>query len=123
MVFQGWTHNEKLPEFYAASDITVVPSHDKDGDVEGMPVVILESMAMGTPVLASKISGVPDVVEDGVNGWLVKSGSGEALAEKIRELASADLTEFSKSAAETAEKYTFTSIAKKYRDVIESLFL
>lgn len=119
--FLGWMHNEKLPDFYAASDITVVPSHDKTGDVEGMPVVILESFAAGTPVLASRISGIPDVVKDGLNGWLVQSGSGKALADKIGELNSADLKKFSEAALQTAKKYTCQSIAKKYREIIESL--
>ena len=120
--FLGWTPNEKLPRLYVESDITVVPSvYDEKGETEGMPVVVLESMAVGTPVLASRISGIPDTVRDGINGWLVEYGSGEAIAAKIEQLCEMDLSGISKAASDTALNYTCDVIASRYHDEIEGL--
>lgn len=59
----------------AAADLLVNPS-----DVEGLPVVILEAMAACTPVVASRVGGVPGVVIDGQTGWLVEPGDPTSLA-------------------------------------------
>ncbi|MCP4701729.1 MAG: glycosyltransferase family 4 protein [Gammaproteobacteria bacterium] len=56
---------EQLPVFYAAADIVFIPSI-----YDGMPNVLLEAMALGKTVVASKAGGIPDVITDGVNGFL-----------------------------------------------------
>ena len=56
---------------------------------EGLPVVIMEALALGRPVVATSIAGIPELVQPGVNGWLVPSGSVDALAEAIRAVLSA----------------------------------
>ena len=123
VIFCGWTPNDRLSELYSRSDVTVVPSvYDKNGETEGMPVVVLESMATGTPVLASRISGMPDIVVDDRNGWLVDPGSSVAISERLEQIISMDLSEYSKEAISTAAKYTCSSIAARYRDKIEELF-
>jgi glycosyltransferase involved in cell wall biosynthesis len=74
---------------YAAADIVVVPSVvDRAGNVDGLPNVLLEALAAGRAVVASRVAGIPDVVEDGVNGRLVPPGDAAALAEALRSLAS-----------------------------------
>ena len=121
--FTGWISNNKLPELYTEADITVVPSvYDSKGETEGMPVVVLESLATGTPVLGSRISGIPDIVEDGVNGWIVDYGNKYALSEKIEDIIALDLVPFSKAAVETSLKYTYKAIALGYSEEIEKLF-
>jgi len=53
---------------------------------EGMPLVVLEAMEAGVPVVASRVSGIPEVVEDGVTGWLVPPEDPEALAAALAEV-------------------------------------
>lgn len=57
-----------------------------DGDCDGVPNAILEAMAMDTPVIATSIGGIPEVIKDGVNGLLVSPASPRILADKIQEL-------------------------------------
>lgn len=64
--------------FVAAADVFVNPS-----DIEGLPVAILEAMALETPVAATAVGGVPSVIRDGESGLLVDAGDHEALARSI----------------------------------------
>jgi glycosyltransferase involved in cell wall biosynthesis len=72
----------------AAADLVAVPSVvDAAGNVDGLPNVLLEAMAAGRAVIASRVAGIPDVVEDGRHGVLVAPGDVAALAEALRALA------------------------------------
>jgi glycosyltransferase involved in cell wall biosynthesis len=77
----GARPHAELPGYYAAADLVVVPSVvDADGNVDGLPNTLMEGLSSGTPVLASRVAGIPDVVTDGENGVLVPPGDPEALA-------------------------------------------
>ena len=70
--------------YYTSADIYLQPSIiDKDGVTEGLGVTILEAMACGTPCIGSKVGGIPDLIRDGINGFLVNPAQPEQLAEKI----------------------------------------
>jgi colanic acid/amylovoran biosynthesis glycosyltransferase len=69
-------------------DVLVAPSvPTKSGKREGIPVVLMEAMASGLPVVASRLSGIPELVIDGVTGALVTPGDASALAGALRRLA------------------------------------
>src|SRR5213075_3073594 len=71
-----------------ACDVFVLPSMIAlDGTMDGLPVALIEAMAAGRPVVASTISGIPELVEDGVNGILVDATHADRIAEAIRRLA------------------------------------
>lgn len=72
----------KVWEVLAETDLLVLPSED-----EGMPLAIMEALAMGVPVIATPVGAVPELVRDGVNGLLVPVGDASALAEAIADLA------------------------------------
>lgn len=55
-----------------------------DGNIDALPTVLLESLASGCPAVSTRISGVPEIIEDGVSGLLVSPGDSDALADAIR---------------------------------------
>jgi glycosyltransferase involved in cell wall biosynthesis/ubiquinone/menaquinone biosynthesis C-methylase UbiE len=74
----------EVPEFLASADIFVLPSvRDEAGNIDGLPNVLLEAMGCGVPVVASDISGVRTVLDDGENGLLAPSGDAHALAQAL----------------------------------------
>jgi glycosyltransferase involved in cell wall biosynthesis len=80
----GKLAREQVIDAYARADVFVQPSRiTADGDRDGIPNVLLEAMAMGLPVVASAVSGIPEVVRDGVNGLLVPADAPLALADAI----------------------------------------
>jgi glycosyltransferase involved in cell wall biosynthesis len=75
-------YQEEVARFYAAFDGVILPSVN-----EGTPVSAIEALAAARPVVATRVGGVPDVVEDGADGFLVDPGSTEQLADRLERLA------------------------------------
>jgi glycosyltransferase involved in cell wall biosynthesis len=75
-------YQEDVAPFYAAFDALVLPSSN-----EGTPVSAIEALAAGRPVVATRVGGVPDVVQEGEDGFLVEPGATEALADRLAQLA------------------------------------
>lgn len=73
---------EEVKPFMAAYDVLVLPSK-----FDGRPVAVLESLALGVPVVASRVGALPELIEDGVNGFLCEPGDAAGFAERIRWLA------------------------------------
>lgn len=71
----GWLSNDAVRKELLESRVMVLPSF-----AEGLPVVIMEALALGRPVLTTYVAGIPELVQDGVNGWLIPAGSVGALA-------------------------------------------
>lgn len=77
--FLGWTQRDALPALYRSADVFVFPSYD-----EGMPNVVLEALASGLPIVATRIAGTEQLVNDGENGTLVPPGNPDAFAAALR---------------------------------------
>jgi glycosyltransferase involved in cell wall biosynthesis len=87
VVLAGPRPQEEVARMMAQSSIFVLPSIiAADGQMEGIPVALMEAMATGRPVVTTSISGIPELVEDGVSGLLVPPGDPAALAAAIRKL-------------------------------------
>lgn len=76
----GWISSEQVREEILAARALVLPSF-----AEGLPVVIMEAMALRRPVLSTYVAGIPELVLPGEHGWLFPAGSVEELAEAMRE--------------------------------------
>lgn len=78
--FAGHVAPADVPLWLAAADVFCLPSRS-----EGMPVSVMEALAAGRPVVATSVGGIPQQIEDGVNGFLVPPGDPPALAEALRD--------------------------------------
>jgi glycosyltransferase involved in cell wall biosynthesis len=86
--FSGAVAQPRVRELLAASDVLVVPSvPSADGRREGLPVVIVEAMAVGVPVVASRLSGIPEIVRHEETGLLVAPGDADGLAAALVRIA------------------------------------
>ncbi len=90
---------------------------------EGLPTVIMESMACGVPVLASDIPGTDELIRDGENGWLVPPRQPEALADMLIELLQNPTRRFqvASRALKTVENFRIESIARQYELLYQNL--
>ncbi len=79
--FTGEVLHQKIPEYLAMADVFALPSLS-----EGFPLVILEAMALGLPIVASRVRGLPEIITDGENGFLVEPKNSAQLAQKIIQL-------------------------------------
>ena len=114
VTFQGAKDQDMLVYYYSAAEMTVMPSH-----YESFGMVALESMACGTPVVASKVGGLAFNVQDGQTGFLVPDGDAEVLASRIRLLLKdRDLRQkLSRQATRWAGRYGWPVIADQVLDL------
>lgn len=75
----GWAAGDQVKKHLLNSRVMVLPSF-----AEGLPVVIMEALALGRPVISTSVAGIPELVETGVNGWLVVAGSVKDLVVAMR---------------------------------------
>jgi colanic acid/amylovoran biosynthesis glycosyltransferase len=115
----GWTSSEQVREQLLASRAMVLPSF-----AEGLPVVIMEALALNRPVISTYVAGIPELVEPGVCGWLVPPGSAETLAVAMRAALEAPLEkleEMGKAGSErVAQQHNIDLEAKKLVALFES---
>jgi len=80
--FLGWVGGDRKNELLAAADIFVLPSYN-----EGLPISLLEAMSWGVPVISTTVGGIPELIRDGTDGYLIEAGDVPALARRLAELA------------------------------------
>ena len=102
-----------------ASDIFVQPSQEP----EGFSLMLLEAMSAGLPSIATNIGGTLDIIEDGVNGWLMRTGGDNDLADKMRRVLSDSslLADTAVKAQESASKFNVHDIAAETIDLYRQI--
>ena len=112
----GWISSEQVRQELLASRALVLPSF-----AEGLPVVIMEAMAVRRPVLSTYVAGIPELVIQGENGWLFPAGSVEALVEALEECLktpTADLNKMGEAGFALArQRHCSDTEAKKLADL------
>lgn len=85
--FPGALPSHEVLAGTAGAAVVVLPCvKAESGDMDGIPVALMEAMGIGVPVVSTRLSGIPELIEDGVSGLLVRPGDPEALAAAIRRL-------------------------------------
>jgi len=115
----GWATEAEVKQQIISSRAMVLPSF-----AEGLPVVIMEALALGRPVISTYVSGIPELIEPGVSGWLVPAGSAEATAAAMREaleLPVARLNEMGRAGAKrVAQQHNVSIEARKLAALFRS---
>ncbi|MEM3834135.1 glycosyltransferase family 4 protein [Pyrobaculum sp.] len=117
VIFTGPVDVDTLRYIYSCSHVLVLPSY-----FEAFPMVLIEAMASGMPVIGSRAGGIPDIIEEGVNGFTFPVGDDATLAEKLYTLlADESLHKNMANAARSiaVTKYSWKIVAKKLLKLYE----
>lgn len=116
--FTGTVPYSELPQKYREADIFILPSL-----AEGMPLVVLEAMGTGLPIIASRVQGIDELVAENVNGALFNPGDVDGLADCLTKLINAGETrvEMGKISTEKVKPYDWKNIADTYLALYEDI--
>jgi len=114
----GWIPHGNLPDHLNELKLLVLPSY-----TEGLPNIMLEAMACSTPVLATPVGGVPDVIKDGETGFIMENNSPEHIARNvIRALNHPNQEKIAENARALVEmEFTYEKAVEKYRKILDDL--
>ncbi|WOI54516.1 glycosyltransferase family 4 protein [Parvularcula sp. LCG005] len=97
----GWASPKKVKEEVLAARAFLLPSY-----AEGLPVSIMEALALKTPVITTYVAGIPELVKDGINGWLTPAADAAALAEAMQAALETDPTTLEMMGADGRSRIT-----------------
>lgn len=119
-IVRFWGYKEDAAKYIKLFDVLVLPSIR-----EGMPNVILEAMVCGVPVVATKVGGVPEIVEDGKSGFFVEPRNPKDLAEKILkilDMSEGERREMGEHGRKIVkEKFSIEKMVKEYENLYQEL--
>lgn len=116
--FTGWVSPEKVLRRFASCDILFMPSRS-----EGLPVTGLQALAMGLAIVASRVGGFTELVDEGRNGCLAEPGDLTGFTQALRELLSdpALLRRFREASLIKARAFDLEAVAQAYHQVVQSV--
>lgn len=116
--FMGFIPKRDLPRYYNSMRLLVLPSYS-----EGLPNVILEAMACGTPVLATPVGAIPDIIKDEETGFIMEDNSPECIAKNVlRAIEHPNLEKIAKNALLLIQnKFTYKVAIKRYKEILKYL--
>lgn len=123
IMMKGPIENDKIKNYYGVNTIMVMPCvYASDGERDGIPNSLLEAMICGSPVVSTRISGIPELIEDGHNGFLVPDKDHLALADAIERLMKYDelRREFAQRGQETIrQRFNLNDKAKHLLSLLQ----
>lgn len=112
----NWVEHDQLPRYLNEMKLLVIPSY-----TEGLPNVMLEAMACGTPVLANNVGSIPDIIQDGLNGFITNNNSSINIASQIHEIMNLNLDRVSYNAIYTIKhNFNYEIVKDEWESVIYS---
>lgn len=117
--FVGKVPHERIPDYMRQADVFVLPSVS-----EGFPVTVLEAIACGLSIVATRVGGLPDIIEDGTNGYLIDPKSEKQIAKALLKLLQDEhLREYmSANNKNAAEKYSWDKVAATLEEIYQNSF-
>jgi len=114
----GWIPHDDLPNYLNQLKLLVLPSYS-----EGLPTILLEAMACGTPVLATNVGGIPDMIEENKTGFIIKNNSPECIAQNISDILNyPNLDKIAQSARVLVVKeFSYDRVVTNYEKIIRSM--
>jgi glycosyltransferase involved in cell wall biosynthesis len=115
--YLGWVTHTTLSTYLNELKLLVLPSHS-----EGLPNIVLEAMACGTPVLATPVGAIPDVIKDGNTGFIMVENSPTCIAHEIvRVMTDPNLEEIVRNARRLVdEQFSYEASSKRYAELLAS---
>lgn len=115
VVFAGHASKSQLADFFSLADVLVLPSF-----YDNFPNVLIEGMQCGLPCIGSDVGGIPEIIQDDVNGFVFKSNNCEALASCIKRVVTEEI-KFSPSLIKASvEKFSWVDTADSFLRLIET---
>lgn len=114
----GWISHDNLADYLNDTKLLVLPSY-----TEGLPNIMLEALACGTPVLATQVGTVPDYIKDSETGFIMENNSPECLARNItRALNHPDLEKIALNGRRMVEReFTFNKTVDRFEKILTEL--
>ena len=126
VVFNGAVEYNSIQDFYLMADFVVIPSIvDSSGFQEGLPVVLIESLAAGKAIISTKTKGIMEVIQDGYNGILVNQKDANEISTALLNLLNDKvlMKEISTNALKSGKKYDWNIITNEYLKLMEAVSL
>jgi len=119
VVLAGIIPHAKMPKYLNQSKLVIIPSYG-----EGLPNIVLEAMACGTPVLATPVGGIPDVIKDGETGFIMEDNSPKCISRNvIRALNHPNLEQIGQNARALMEReFTFEKAVERWRVILAEVY-
>lgn len=117
-ILTGWITPGEVMKHFEQSDILFMPSLS-----EGLPVVGVQALSKGLAIVASRVGGFVDLVDEDKNGYLVESGNKEGFKSKLQELLTSPsrLLSLRQASLEKAKSFEITQIAERYEKIFEKI--
>jgi glycosyltransferase involved in cell wall biosynthesis len=114
----GWISHDHLPDYLNMLHLLVIPSF-----TEGLPNIMLEAMACGTPVAATSVGAIPDSIKEGETGFIMENNSPDCIsANVIRALEDPDREKIAMNAKEMVEKeFSFENTVRQWKRILNEL--
>jgi glycosyltransferase involved in cell wall biosynthesis len=113
----GWTSGDDVKTEILRSWALVLPSF-----AEGLPIVLMEALALCRPVISTWVAGIPELVENGINGWLIPPGSSGALADAMEQALKAPIVTLQQMGVHGRQKVLLNHNAKIQAGKLIALF-